>query len=186
MIIGLTGSMGAGKGEVVKILEKLGFHYVTLSQMVREEARKRGIPEERERLQDVGNSMRAEGGLGILAKRAMEKIKTEGGARWMIDGIRNPAEIDELRKEARVRMLGITADRELVIERILKRGRPSDPKTREEILKRIDRDWGVGEKADGQQVGACIAKVDRLIENNGTPEELHDKVIAYYNEIKPS
>ncbi|MBI5422151.1 AAA family ATPase [Candidatus Peregrinibacteria bacterium] len=185
-IIGLTGSIGAGKGEVVKILEQLGFQYMTLSQMVREEARRRGIPEEREKLQDLGNTLRAENGLGVFGKKAIEKLKTAEGSLWMVDGIRHPAEIDELRKEKGVHILGVTADRELLIERVLKRGRPSDPKTREEVVKRIDRDWGVGEKADGQQVGACVAKADTLIENNGTPEELNQKVLAYYNGIKPT
>lgn len=97
MIIGLTGSMGCGKGEIVNILQKKGFEYITLSSMVREEARLRGIPEEREKLMEVGNSMRAEGGVGILAKKALQKIVSSAQDKWVVDGIRNPAEIDELK-----------------------------------------------------------------------------------------
>ncbi len=137
MIIGLTGSMGAGKGEVVKILERLGFKYITLSQMVREEARRRGIPEEREKLMEVGNSMRAKEGHGVLAKKALKKIQVHSHDKWVIDGIRNPAEIDELKKGENVHIWGLTADRDMLVSRILKRARPSDPKTEEEIMNRI-------------------------------------------------
>lgn len=179
--------MGAGKGEVTKILERLGFKYITLSQIVREEARKEGIPEEREKLMEVGNRMRAQEGAGVLAKRALEKIKLESRhsslvtSLWVIDGIRNPAEIDALRQGENVHILGLHANRELLIERILRRGRDSDPKTRKEILHRIEREWGKNEPEDGQRMEECMKKVDVLIENEGTLEELDKKVIKFYN-----
>ena len=183
MIIGLTGSMGCGKGEVVKILEKEGYKYVTLSMMVREEARKRGIPEEREKLMEVGNSMRKEGGAGILAKRALETVKNSGHDKWVVDGIRNPAEIDELKNGENVHIVGIKTDLELLVERIISRNRESDAKTREDIVRKVNREWGEGEPADGQQVGKCMEKVDMLIDNNGTLEDLNQKFTEYYKTL---
>lgn len=184
MIIGLTGSMGCGKGEIVKILEELGFKYITLSQMVREEARKRGIEEEREKLMEVGNSMRRVEGAGVLAKRAVKKFAESGHDKWVIDGIRNPAEIDELRKTDDVHVVGVNADKEVLISRILGRGRESDAKTREEVVHKIDREWGVNEPLDGQQVGLCMQKVDLVIDNMGTLSELKNKFVDFYNKIK--
>ncbi|MFA7685337.1 MAG: AAA family ATPase [Candidatus Gracilibacteria bacterium] len=183
MIIGLTGSMGCGKGEVVKILEKEGYKYVTLSMMVREEARKRGIPEEREKLMEVGNSMRKEGGAGILAKRALETVKNSGHDKWVVDGIRNPAEIDELKNGENVHIVGIKTDLELLVERIISRNRESDAKTHEDIVRKVNREWGEGEPADGQQVGKCMEKVDMLIDNNGTLEDLNQKFTEYYKTL---
>ena len=181
MIIGLTGSMGAGKGEVVKILERLGFKYVTLSQMVREEARKRGIPEEREKLMEVGNSMRKKEGPGVLAKRALQKIQARRHGKWVIDGIRNPAEIQELKKDENAHIWGLQADRDLLISRILKRARPSDPKTHQEVIERVEREWGKGEPPEGQQMERCMRHTDELIENEGSLEELDKKVMELYN-----
>jgi len=43
--------------------------------------------------------MRKEGGAGILAKRALETIKNSDHDKWVVDGIRNPAEVDELKME---------------------------------------------------------------------------------------
>ncbi|MDP2642345.1 MAG: dephospho-CoA kinase [Candidatus Peregrinibacteria bacterium] len=185
MIIGLTGSMGCGKGEIVKILEKEGFLYITLSMMVREEARKRGIEEEREKLMEVGNSMRREEGAGVLARCAVAKILASGHDKWVIDGIRNPAEIDELKKErADFVGVGVNTERELLISRILSRARESDAKTKDEIVRKIDRELGVGEPEDGQQVAKCLQKVDVTVDNNGTLEELSNGFLDWYNKVK--
>jgi len=199
MIIGLTGSMGCGKGEIVKILEKEGFSYITLSMMVREEARKRGIEEEREKLMEVGNSMRREEGAGVLARRAVAKILASGHDKWVIDGIRNPAEIDEVRKveekkadfigvidgkDFRSFIVGVNTERELLISRILSRARESDAKTKDEIVRKIDRELGVGEPEDGQQVAKCLQKVDVMIDNNGTLAELSNGFLDWYNKVK--
>jgi len=184
MIIGLTGSMGSGKGEIVKILEKEGFKYVTLSSMVREEARKRGVPEEREKLMEVGNSMRKEGGAGVLAVRAYESTLVNGGGKWVIDGIRNPAEIVELKKYEGVHIVGIKTDLNLLVDRILSRNRDSDPKSREEVLRKVEREWGKGEPEDGQQVGKCMELTDYTIDNGGTLEDLANNFLKYYEQIK--
>ncbi|MBT4916856.1 AAA family ATPase [Candidatus Peregrinibacteria bacterium] len=184
MIIGLTGPMGCGKGEVVKILEKMGFEYITLSMMVREEARERGIEEEREKLMEVGNSMRAQEGAGVLGKRALKKIQDSGHDKWVVDGIRNPAEIGSLKEGEDVHVVGVNANRELLIERILSRGRESDATEREAIVHKLDREWGVGEPEDGQQVEKCMQKVDLVIDNEGTLEELQQKFTDFYNKLK--
>ena len=184
MIIGLTGSMGCGKGEIVKILEKEGFKYVTLSSMVREEARKRGVGEEREQLMEVGNSLRSVDGAGVLAKKSLEKIEESGHDNWVVDGIRNPAEIDELKKGKDVYVVGVHTDREVLVERILNRGRGGDALDKDAIIHKISREWGEGEPEDGQQVGKCMDKVDITIDNVGTLEDLSEKFISFYNSKK--
>lgn len=184
MIIGLTGSMGCGKGEVVNILEKRGFSYITLSMMVREEARKRGVPEEREQLMEVGNSMRAEGGAGVLAERALQKIAESGHDKWVVDGIRNPAEIDALKKGKDVHVVGVHASKDILVERILSRGRESDAKVRDDIIRKLERELGKGEPEDGQQVAKCMEKVDQIIENEGTLQELDAKFETFYRSVQ--
>ncbi len=184
MIIGLTGSMGCGKGEIVNILSAFGFKYITLSMMVREETRLRGLPEEREQLMEVGNSMRKAEGAGVLAKRVVEKIKSSGHDKWVVDGIRNPAEIDVIKQESDSYIVGVNANRELLIERILSRNRESDAKDRASVLRKLEREWGHGEPDDGQQVGRCMEKVDVVIDNEGTLEELADRFEKFYKSIK--
>ena len=93
--LGLTGLMASGKGEVAKILTGAGFSYLSLSDIVREEAerlsrKEGGGPVSRQQMQDLGNRLREQGGAGILARMVVEKITTEQPGRWVIDGIRNP------------------------------------------------------------------------------------------------
>jgi dephospho-CoA kinase len=93
LCIGLTGRMACGKGEAVRILGARGFNYVSLSDIVRREAAKIDPAVSRSRMQDIGNRLRAEGGAGVLGRMVRERIATSGETRWVIDGIRNPAEV---------------------------------------------------------------------------------------------
>ncbi len=183
-IIGLTGPMGSGKGEAVRILQKEGFEHITLSSMIREEARRRGVPEERSFLIEIGNEMRSVNGAGVLAKRALEKITGSAHNKWVVDGIRNPAEIDELKRGEKVHVVGINVNRELLLQRILSRSRSGDAVDPAEILQKIEREWGKGEPPEGQQLGHCMERVDHLIVNEGTLEELEQNFLNYYNQIR--
>jgi len=50
MIIGLSGRNGAGKGEVLAFLESRSFYAHSLSDVIRDELRRRGQDETRERM----------------------------------------------------------------------------------------------------------------------------------------
>jgi dephospho-CoA kinase len=78
MIIGLTGSIAAGKG------------IFSLSNELREALGERNIEITRENLQNFGNEMRE--------KYGVDKIKKKQYARVIIGGIGNPGEVDELKK----------------------------------------------------------------------------------------
>ncbi|MFA6991764.1 MAG: hypothetical protein WC269_00565, partial [Candidatus Gracilibacteria bacterium] len=124
-----------------------------------------------------------EEGAGVLSRRALEKIASSGHNKWVVDGIRNPAEVDELRKGKDVHILGVNASKDILVDRILSRSRESDAKEKAEILRKIEREWGVGEPEDGQQVEKCMQKVDLVIDNEGTLEELGQKFTEFYNKI---
>jgi len=183
-IIGLAGPMGSGKGELVKILQNEGFEHITLSSMVREEARRLGLSEERAVLQDVGNSLRLEGGAGVLARRAMEKIQSSMHPKWVVDGIRNPAEIDEFKKNDGFYLVGVNANRDLLMRRILSRSREGDEVAPDAVYRKIEREWGVGEPPEGQQLGLCMGRVDYMIVNESSLVELQQNFLNYFGQIR--
>lgn len=183
MVIGLTGLMGSGKGEAVNILKRLGFRHVILSSLIKEEAARRGAEETRDELVKIGNELRRDGGAGILAKLALEKVLA-GGGDWVVDGIRNPAEIRELRKEPTVKIIGLSAKREILVERILSRSRTGDAITCKDILKKLQREKGKGEPKEGQQVGKCLKMADKIIKNEGNLKKLEEMLMEYYNSVR--
>ena len=179
MYIGLTGPIASGKGEVIKALQERGYKYISLSDIVREEADKRDLERTRENLQNTGNSLRKEFGAGVLGMKVREKILGEPSIDWVIDGIRNPKEIVELRELDNFKLVAVYADRKTLLERILSRSREDDQAmTEEEILAKLKRDWGEGEPEDGQQVGKCVEMADIKILNEGSLEELQSEIEA--------
>jgi len=109
-IIALTGTMGAGKGTVAELLKKKGFEYHSYSAVISEEAERHGYKPTRETLRKFGNLLRAESGnIGILSKRLLAKIKTN---KVVLDGVRNIAEINELRQRKDFFVIGVVADEE--------------------------------------------------------------------------
>jgi len=183
MIIGLTGPMGSGKTTIVDVLKKLGYRLVTLSDMVREEAKRRNASDERESLMNVGQSLRHEFGAGVLGAHALEKIEKEGGDKWLVDGIRNPAEVLELKKHPDFILIANTAPEKAIIERILSRKRSIDTLDAEEIKKKLRREMGEGEPPDGQQLGKCIEMADYVFENIMPFEKVEEEFLKLYNSI---
>jgi len=183
MIIGLTGPMASGKTTVVDALKKQGYQYVTLSDIIRDEADLKGIPHERENFMAIGQSLREEFGAGVLAERSLKKIKIEGGDNWVIDGIRNPAEVNVLRKHPNFVLIANTAPEDLIIKRILTRERTDDTLDKESIRRKLRREMGEGEPPDGQQLGKCIEMANYVFENVMPFEKVEEEFLKLYNQI---
>ncbi len=177
MIIGLTGTIAAGKSAVVEYLKEKGFEHYVYSDILREEAKKRGIEETRKNLQELGNQMkRMSNNYGILSKKLLEKIKSDNS---IFDGIRTPDEIKELRKNKEVMIIGINAPQRLRFQRLKKRGRIGDPETFNDF-KRMDNHENRG-MTKGQNINACLKLSDHIIINNGDMGKLRkqvDKIIS--------
>ena len=183
MIIGLVGSLAAGKGIVSDFFKKIGFVYLSLSNELREIAKERKIELTRENLQNLGNKMREEYGISILAKLVGEKIKNQNYTKAIVDGIRNPAEIIELRKIKNFFLVSVDALARVRFKRMFERDRESDPKTWGDFLKIDARDQGEGEAETGQGVRKCMIQADFTLINNGTLEEVQKKVQDLYKQI---
>ena len=177
MIIGLTGTMASGKGEVVKYLKSKGFEHYVYSDILKDIAKKRNIEPTRENLQKLGTDIKKEEkNLGILSKIMLKKIKTD---KAIVDGIRNINEIKELKKQKDICNIGVTASQRLRYNRIKKRNRPGDPKTFKEF-KKLDNLENRG-KTKGQEINNCLRISDFTINNNSTLDKLKknvDKILS--------
>lgn len=180
MIIGLTGPNASGKGVVASHLIKRGFVYLSLSDILREELTKRGERPERESLYAFGNELRRKKGPGILAEKILERITT--GDSYVIDSIRHPSEANVLRRLSGFHLVCVDAPIEVRFERIRRRGREKDPTTFAYFLELEKRELeGGGE--DHQQLAKTMRTADYVIRNDGTLDELREKVDMMISEL---
>ncbi len=177
-IIGVTGTLCSGKGTITEYFKQKGFETISLSDILREEAKLNNIELTRENLQNLGNQIRSKHGIGALAILALEKMKNKENL--VIESIRNPGEIEELRKNKNFFLIAVDAPREVRIERLLKRynesTRKEDPITREEVAEKMDIDEGKGQNESGQQTRKCMEMADLFIHNDKGIDFLNDEL----------
>jgi dephospho-CoA kinase len=182
MIIGLTGKNASGKGEAANYLKSKGFVYYSLSDVIREEATKRGFEHSRDKLIKLGNELRERFGPDFLAKNINEKIRTSHVEDFVIDSIRSPFEAKELMKNNDFVLVGIDAPVELRFKRLLERNRLGDAKTLEEFKEQEQRE---NLKSDtNQQLDATFGMAKEIILNNGALDELHTKIDDLLNHLE--
>jgi dCMP deaminase len=173
MIIGLTGKNAAGKGEVAQILKEGGFQYLSLSDLLREELQTRGLQVTRENLIQVGQEMRQRYGGGFLADKALQKIDVDKN--YIVDSIRNPREVEVLRRRKNFHLVHVTSITDVRFERMKERSREGDPKSLKEFKKLEEREAASADP-NAQQLDATGQLADVELENNGSLEELQAKV----------
>lgn len=175
MIIGVTGPICGGSDTVGKILVEKGFERLSLSDELRRRMKEEGIEINRKNMQDYGDMMREKYGLGVLAKMMLEKLDREKD--YVIESIRNPAEIEEFRKMKEFYLLMVDSPAEMRFKRLLERGRDNDePKTYLEFLEWEKRDLGIGQPVHGQQQGKCFDLADGILLNDCDLPELKEKI----------
>jgi len=180
LVIGLTGPNASGKGEIAAHLGSRGFSLHSLSDIVREEAARRGLPVEREFLIQVGNTLRREGGPGVLAGRILPRLRD--GGRAVVDSIRNPAEVRVLRDNLpRFVLLGVSAPLETRYLRNVERARPGDPTTLDEFAAREAQENSADPTT--QQLDETFRLADRVLDNTGDLARLAEAVDRLLEEL---
>lgn len=179
LIIGITGTFSSGKDTVANYLEKKGFFHLSLADLVREECQKRSRYNSRDDLIEVANELRQKYGSGILAKMALERTKNKG--KIVISSIRNPGEVEELKKAGHFFLLTIDASIKLRYERAKKRGKIDDVVTFEKFKAQEEFERNGNEFQ--QQLDKVISMADYKIINDATLEELYQKVDVVLQQI---
>lgn len=178
MIIGICGTNAAGKGEATKYLvERHGFVAFSLSDVLREELALVGAEVTRENLIEKGNRLREAEGPAVLARRVVERIKQQSAYEALsivIDSIRNPSEVEELRKLPGFYLVAIDAPVEFRFEREKERGRVGAATMLEQFveLEKLERSTDPNK----QQLDTVIQMADRVIQNHWILAALHREV----------
>ena len=140
MIIGVTGTLGAGKGTIVEYLtEKRGCKHYSVSGYLKEKLVERGVEVNRTSLVNLGNELREKFGQGYIVEQLFERAR-QGGGNAVIESLRNPGEVEILRKKGGFVLLAVDADIGLRYERIRMRGSEKDSVSFEEFCSNEKRE----------------------------------------------
>ena len=120
-IIGVAGTNGSGKDTVGHILaDKHGYFFISVTELLRAEALKRGLEPGRKHLREISAEWRRQSGqLGVLVDKAVagyEKTKSQY-AGVAIASLRNPGEADRVHALGGT-MVWVDADPRVRYERI--------------------------------------------------------------------
>ncbi len=170
MIIGLTGKNASGKGEVAKFLQERGFYFASLSDMLREELRRRRMALTRDHLTRVGNELREKHGPSVLAERILRTLT--GSRNYVIDSFRNPGEVEAFRRRKDFALWAVLASPKVRFERLKARARESDPDTLAHFLA-VEAREAHNTDPTKQSLNACQRLADIKISNNTSLDALH-------------
>ena len=175
-VMGISGLPGSGKGIVSDIATEKGAIIVSMGDIVREEAKKRG-----EGSKETAKNLRKELGEYIISELTIEKIKKlqdEGVEKTIIvEGIRSLHEVDMFKENFdNFMILSIFANTNIRFERLKKRMREDDSQDFNEFKKRDMSELGFG-------IGSVISLSDRLIINESDMESFIQDINDFFDEI---
>ena len=176
MIIGVTGSIGAGKGTVVDYFIAKGFkRYAVSDTFLAGEAVKRGLEPDRVARRNIANEYRAKGPTK-LQEAVYDMAVAAGDAEndIVIEPQHTKAEVEFIREKGGI-VIAVDADIELRYERISGRGSSKDNVSFEEFS-RHDQVEMASDDANKNNLRDSIEAADVTVMNNGTVEELHAKI----------
>ncbi len=175
IILGITGTLGAGKGTVVEYLaKKKGFTHYSVRGFLREELEKRKMPVNRDTLTAIANTLRAKHGPAYLIEQLFLRARAASN-NCIIESIRTPGEIEILRKHKDFYLLAVDADTRLRYKRIRSRNSETDQVSYQKFLQNEEREMHSTD-ANKQNLAACIHLADYVIINNGSMENLHRSI----------
>lgn len=182
MIIGVAGTFGSGKDTVARLIESQGFEHFSTADILRAETRKMGRTIERESLRQTGNELRAKFGSSFLAEKAL-KMATQNNV--LISGIRSRGEIDFIKDHTESFLIFVDAPIEIRYERVSDRGRNLEDKTGFEEFKQSEAKELQG-NSHSQDISYCRDMADFVIQNDGSIDQLKDKIEEILTKIGES
>jgi dephospho-CoA kinase len=171
IIIGITGTIGAGKGTIVEYLtEKRGFEHYSVRAFLLSMIREKGLPENRDTMFHLANELRSAFGPSYVTDQLYEKA-ARFGKNCVIESIRTPGEIDSLRAKGSFYLLAVDAHPLIRYNRIRIRKSETDQISFAEFQENEAREMETTDPGK-QNLRKCIGAADFLLVNNGSKEDL--------------
>jgi dephospho-CoA kinase len=174
MYVGITGTFGAGKGEIVRVLKRHGFVHYGFGDFLRELSAKNGAEPTIPNIAALANKLRHEHGPGYIAELLLHKAQEDAPKNAVFESIRSLGELEAFRRLPGFILISVDAPREIRWERIKHRGRRDGLDTFEAFAEAEDKQ--LEGKSHEQNILAIMDKADVQLVNAGDLEELESQV----------
>ncbi len=172
IILGFVGQAGSGKGTAANTLRlKHGATVYAFGDILHDILNRLFLPPSRDFLIKLSQTLRQTFGQDALAN-AMEKQVDESRAELIVvDGIRRPEDIEDLRKNPSFHLIEISASPETRFERLKKRGEKPDEAamTWEDFL-------AMSQRETEATIAAVAAQAEKKITNEGDLAALEKQI----------
>lgn len=173
--IGITGTLGAGKGTIVDyLIQNKGFVHYSVRSFLIEEIKRRGLEINRDTMTLVGNDLRATHTPSYIVEQLYEQAQ-QSGKNCIIESVRTPGEVAALRGKPNFFLFAIDADPKIRYERIVIRGSETDHVSFETFIANEQREM-TSDDPNKQNLKVCIDQADFRFDNGGSLEQLHKQV----------
>ena len=175
VIIGITGTIGAGKGTVVEYLvQKKNFVHYSVREFLTEEINKRNLPLNRDSMVLVANELRDKNSPSYIIDCLYERAR-EVGKNAVIESIRNVGEITSLRQKGNFCLLAVDAVPKMRYRRILRRNSETDEISFEKFMEDDQREMSAADPTK-QDIGRCINMANYILHNHSSINNLYDRL----------
>ncbi|MBS3815516.1 MAG: flagellar hook-basal body complex protein FliE [Hadesarchaea archaeon] len=179
-VIGIVGLQASGKTEVANKMIELGASRVRMGDVVWKEVKERGLEVSEEKVGEVANELRQEGGPAAIAEKCIPLINEEidESEAVVVDGIRSDAEVEVFEDNfgEDFYLISVEASEKTRFNRIESRNREDDIADWDNFKKKDERElgWGMGE---------AMEMADYQMINEENLEDLQDKAKVIFEEI---
>ena len=175
IVIGITGTLGAGKGTIVDYLVKnKSFRHFSVRSFLVDELKKRGMAVNRDTMTELANKLRAENSPSYITDQLYEQA-VKAGENSVIESIRTPGEITSLRAKGDFYLFAVDAEPEIRYRRIKARKSSTDNVDFDTFLANEKREMTATDPHK-QNLSKCIQEADFVFNNNGNMDELYAQV----------
>ncbi|MCQ2262238.1 MAG: deaminase [Bacteroidales bacterium] len=180
--IGITGTLGAGKGTIVDYLvQNKGFVHYSVRSFITEEIKRRNMPVNRDSMTIVGNDLRAQHTPSYIVEQLYAQAQASG-CNCIIESVRTPGEISALRGKSNFYLFAVDADPKVRYERAVLRGSETDHVSYETFIANEQREM-TSDDPNKQNLRVCIEQADFRFDNGGSIEDLHKQVEEVLKQI---
>lgn len=182
IIIGITGTLGAGKGTIVEFLvNERGFAHFSVRGFITREILKRGLPVNRDSMVLVANNLRATHSPSYIIDQLYAEALISGN-NCVIESIRTPGEVESLREKDNFYLFAVDADAKVRYQRIKERQSETDQIDYDTFIENESREM-TSSDPNHQNLRKCIEMADFVFDNNGSICNLEKAVADVLEQI---